>query len=66
MILKVLAYITRTRNGQTQLLVFDHGDDPQAGTQVPAGTVEESETVEAAGNQHQWLGLIGGPGMAGS
>ncbi|HKZ68709.1 MAG TPA: NUDIX domain-containing protein [Anaerolineales bacterium] len=45
---KVLAYLTRTKNGQIQLLVFDHRDYPDAGTQVPAGTVEEGEPVEAA------------------
>jgi ADP-ribose pyrophosphatase YjhB (NUDIX family) len=48
MILKVHAYITRTQNGQTQLLVFDHHDYPEAGTQVPAGTVDEGETIEHA------------------
>ena len=48
MILKVLAYLTRLRNGQPQLLVFDHRDHPEAGTQVPAGTVEPGEAIEAA------------------
>jgi ADP-ribose pyrophosphatase YjhB (NUDIX family) len=48
MILKVLAYITRTLNGQIQLLVFDHHDYPDAGTQVPAGTVNEGESIEQA------------------
>lgn len=43
---KVLAYITRCENAQ--LLVFDHRDYPEAGTQVPAGTVEDSEAVEVA------------------
>lgn len=44
---KAVAYITRERNGQMQLLVFDH--DPQfadAGTQVPCGTVELGEDPE--------------------
>lgn len=41
---KVLAYITWER----QLLVFEHVDDPSAGIQVPAGTVEEGEMLEAA------------------
>ncbi|HLE30393.1 MAG TPA: NUDIX domain-containing protein, partial [Anaerolineales bacterium] len=45
---KVLAYITRRRNGRTQLLVFTHRDFPEAGVQVPAGTVEPDEPVEAA------------------
>jgi 8-oxo-dGTP diphosphatase len=48
MILKVLAYITRTQNGQSQLLVFDHRDHPEAGIQVPAGTVDEGEPIEQA------------------
>jgi ADP-ribose pyrophosphatase YjhB (NUDIX family) len=48
MIGKVLAYITRHENDQIQLLVFDHRAAPEAGTQVPAGTVEEGESTEAA------------------
>ena len=40
---KVLAYVTRTRNGRTELLVFDHRDAPQAGVQVPAGSIEVGE-----------------------
>lgn len=46
---KVLAYITRnTGDSGTELLVFDHLDFPEAGTQVPAGTVEDGEAIEAA------------------
>ncbi len=45
---KVLAYITRQRNGARQLLVFKHRDHPEAGVQVPAGTVEPGEPIEAA------------------
>ena len=41
---KVFAYITN-RNA---LLVFTHRDFPEAGIQVPAGTVEENEDVRAA------------------
>lgn len=41
---KVLAYITR----RDELLVFRHRDFPEAGVQVPAGTVEEGETLDAA------------------
>ena len=41
---KVVAYITR----QDELLVFTHRDFPKAGVQVPAGTVEEGETLDAA------------------
>jgi 8-oxo-dGTP pyrophosphatase MutT (NUDIX family) len=45
---KVLAYITRHQNGREQLLVFEHRDFPEAGVQVPAGTVEPDEPVESA------------------
>jgi len=45
---KVLAYITRQRNRQPQLLVFTHRDFPEAGIQVPAGTVDSGEAIEAA------------------
>ena len=41
---KVFAYITHGN----QLLVFSHPDFPEAGIQVPAGTIEEGETAEAA------------------
>ena len=41
---KVVAYITRG----DELLVFTHRDYPEAGVQVPAGTVEEGETLDAA------------------
>jgi NADH pyrophosphatase NudC (nudix superfamily) len=43
---KVLAYITR--HNCAQLLVFDHRHSPEAGTQVPAGTVEVAESIEQA------------------
>ena len=45
---KVVAYITRSRLGKTELLVFVHRDFPEAGLQVPAGTVEPGEMLEAA------------------
>ena len=41
---KVVAYIRRG----DELLVFTHRDFPEAGVQVPAGTVEEGETLDAA------------------
>ena len=41
---KVFAYIT---NGN-RLLVFDHPEHPEAGTQVPSGTRPEEESSEAA------------------
>jgi ADP-ribose pyrophosphatase YjhB (NUDIX family) len=47
--LKVVAYVTRrTPGGRTELLVFDHRDHPEAGTQVPAGTVHDGESIEHA------------------
>lgn len=45
---KVLAYITRERGGRTELLVFNQRDHPEAGLQVPAGTVEPGEPIEHA------------------
>jgi 8-oxo-dGTP diphosphatase len=41
---KVLAYITQGN----KLLVFKHADFPEAGIQVPAGTVEPGERLEDA------------------
>ncbi|HYP40897.1 MAG TPA: NUDIX domain-containing protein [Chloroflexia bacterium] len=45
---KVLAYVTREREGMRDLLIFAHRDYPEAGLQVPAGTVKEGEEIEAA------------------
>ena len=42
----MLAYVTRERDGVKELLVFDHRDDPSAGTQVPAGRLDPGETLE--------------------
>ncbi len=42
----MLAYVTRERNGRTELLVFDHRDHPEAGTQVPAGRLDPGESRE--------------------
>ena len=39
---KVFAYITQGND----LLVFEHEDAPEAGIQVPAGTLEDGETPE--------------------
>ena len=41
---KVLAYVTRG----DRLLVFRHRDFPEAGLQVPAGTIEEGESPQEA------------------
>ena len=42
---KVTAFVTRSDPGGKQLLLFRH---PNAGIQIPAGTVEEGETPEVA------------------
>ncbi len=41
---RVVAYVTRGRD----LLVFDHRDEPDVPTQVPAGRVDPGESLEAA------------------
>ncbi|MET8835840.1 NUDIX domain-containing protein [Micromonospora sp. NPDC004540] len=47
--LRVAAYVLRRTPDGPELLVFDHVDFPEAGTQVPAGGVEPGETpAEAA------------------
>jgi 8-oxo-dGTP pyrophosphatase MutT (NUDIX family) len=43
---RVLAYVTREREGRTELLVFDQHGDPEAGTQVPAGRLDPGESLE--------------------
>lgn len=42
---KVLAYITKGQEPNLELLVFEHKDHPEAGLQVPAGTIEEDEML---------------------
>jgi 8-oxo-dGTP pyrophosphatase MutT (NUDIX family) len=44
---KVMAYVVRAQAGQRELLVFEHRHQPEAGLQVPAGTVEPGESIEA-------------------
>jgi 8-oxo-dGTP pyrophosphatase MutT (NUDIX family) len=41
---RAVAYVLRGR----ELLVFEHRDFPDAGTQVPAGTVEDDEAPDVA------------------
>jgi 8-oxo-dGTP pyrophosphatase MutT (NUDIX family) len=43
---RVLAYVTRERDGVRELLVFDQPEFPDAGTQVPAGRLDEGESLE--------------------
>jgi 8-oxo-dGTP pyrophosphatase MutT (NUDIX family) len=45
---KVQCYITREADGATQVLVFKHRDYPEAGIQVPAGSIEPGESPEQA------------------
>lgn len=46
---KAIAYITRKVGDKTQLLVFDHDKEySDAGTQVPAGTVDSRENIQEA------------------
>jgi 8-oxo-dGTP pyrophosphatase MutT (NUDIX family) len=43
-----LAYITREVESDLELLVFRHVHFPEAGVQVPGGTVDPDEEPEAA------------------
>lgn len=45
---KVVAYITRHGENGMELLVFYHRGMPQAGLQVPAGTIEPHESSDQA------------------
>ena len=45
---KALAYITRQSSQGFELLVHVHKDFPEAGVQVPAGTIDADETAEQA------------------
>ncbi|MCG3086390.1 NUDIX hydrolase [Sporosarcina cyprini] len=42
---KVLAYITKGTQDDLKLLVFEQKDHPEAGIQVPGGTIEEDELL---------------------
>jgi 8-oxo-dGTP diphosphatase len=43
---RVVAYVTRERDGRHELLVFDHRDMPEVPTQVPAGRIDAHESLE--------------------
>jgi ADP-ribose pyrophosphatase YjhB (NUDIX family) len=45
---KAFAYITAERDGHPHLLLLAHPDHPDAGIQVPAGTMREGEEARAA------------------
>ena len=42
---KVLAYITKDEHAEQKILVFEHKDHPEAGLQVPGGTIEDDELL---------------------
>jgi ADP-ribose pyrophosphatase YjhB (NUDIX family) len=44
----VACYVVRELGSRRELLVFDHVDVPDSGTQVPAGGMEPGEGVEEA------------------
>jgi ADP-ribose pyrophosphatase YjhB (NUDIX family) len=46
--IRVAAYVIRHTDSGPQLLVFDHVDMPDAGTQVPAGGIAVGEDLSAA------------------
>jgi ADP-ribose pyrophosphatase YjhB (NUDIX family) len=46
--IRVAIYVLRTTSRGPELLVFDHRDHPQAGTQIPAGGVEAGERLHEA------------------
>jgi 8-oxo-dGTP pyrophosphatase MutT (NUDIX family) len=43
---RVVAYVTRERDGVTELLTIEHLEYPEVGIQVPAGRLEHAETLE--------------------
>jgi 8-oxo-dGTP pyrophosphatase MutT (NUDIX family) len=43
---RVVAYITRVRDGKTELLVFEDPKHPHTGIQVPAGRLDSDEELE--------------------
>jgi 8-oxo-dGTP pyrophosphatase MutT (NUDIX family) len=45
---RVLAYVTREREGTRELLVFDDPQHLHIGTQVPAGRLDPGDTLEGA------------------
>jgi 8-oxo-dGTP pyrophosphatase MutT (NUDIX family) len=43
---RVVAYVTRERDGVKEVLVVDDRDHPHTGTQLPAGRLEPGEMLE--------------------
>lgn len=60
---KVYAYLVR---GGKELLVFDHVDFPEAGTQVPGGSLDPGESIEEGVLRELFeeTGIGGGPSVA--
>lgn len=66
---RVAVYVLRRVDSSLQVLVFDHLEFPEAGTQIPAGGVEPGEDIEYAAlrevmeetglDQVQLLGKVG-------
>jgi ADP-ribose pyrophosphatase YjhB (NUDIX family) len=44
----VAVYVTRERDGQREVLVFDRRGLPEAGTRIPAGVVDPGERLDGA------------------
>ena len=58
---KVLAYVVRPRGGTWDVLVFEHVGCPEAGVQVPGGSIEPGEMPQQAAYREVWeeTGLTG-------
>lgn len=58
---RVAVYVLRRVDRSVHVLVFDHIDHPDAGTQIPAGGIEEGEDIETAAIREvqEESGLIG-------
>lgn len=46
--IRVAVYLVRGTGDGREVLVFDHVDHPEAGTQIPGGGVDTGETLDAA------------------
>jgi 8-oxo-dGTP pyrophosphatase MutT (NUDIX family) len=46
--IRAAVYVVRGHGEKAEVLVFDHMDYPEAGTQIPGGGVDPGETLDAA------------------